>query len=822
MLKNYIKIAWRTISRNKANSIINVAGLAIGIASVLLIVFYVQDELKYDRFFKEGDQIYQVNMTGSDNGNEFMTGNTAPAVGPALVASFPEVETFARIFRPGDVMVRYEQGKEVLNYFTEKRILAVDSNFLQVFSYNVVKGDPATCLDKSNSIVLSEQTAKKYFGEENPIGKILLFDNEKTPFTVTAVLQNIRAQSSFEFDMLAPISSYPVVKKRNWNWSWLQVSTYVKLKDNLPANKAAIQSLEAKFPVMVKTYAFKRGQSYEDFVKKGGKLEYHLQPFTSVHLYAAGMGTASRLTTLGDIKYIRIFSIIALFIIILACVNFMNLSTAQAVKRAKEVGIRKVLGSLKKQLVKQFLIEALLYSAIATAVALILVLVLITPFNEVTGKDFSFNLVFKNYTLLFVTGIFLLTGLLAGSYPALYLTSFKPVIVLKGMKFFPSKGGNNFIRNGLVVFQFTISIILIIATLVVFGQLDFARNQNLGLNNEGVVVIANTDRLGNSEEAFRHELTKLNGVVNATVCSSIPTKVNFGDSYVAGSSNGDEPVDTEIGLSSFMVDENFIPTLQLQVLKGRNFSKNFRDSSSVILNETAAAEIGWKTPVGKLLDYPGNSQKFTVVGVVKDFSIESVRNKVAPFALFHTSSNTYNLGLSYVSVRLKQGSLDDKLKELENKWQSFAPNTPFDFSFLDSEFESQYRSEARMGTVVGIFTGVSLFIACLGLFGLATYTAQRRTKEIGVRKVLGASVQGVVALLSRDFILLVLLAAFIAFPIAWWSMNKWLEDFAYRINISWNLFITAGLSALVIALVTVGFQAIKAAIANPVKSLRNE
>jgi putative ABC transport system permease protein len=531
MFKNYFKTAWRNMQRNKVNSFINIAGLSIGMACVILIVMYVQDELSYDKFFKDADHIFQVNMTTMNNGVESTTGgNTAPKVGPTLVNSYPEIENYVRIYRPGDVMVRYEENAKAENYFTEKHVMAVDSDFLQVFNYHILQGDAATCLQKPNSVVITEATAKKYFGNSNAIGKVLLFDTDRKPFIVTAVLKNIPSQSSFQFDMLAPITAYAEVKKRSWNWFWLQVNTYVKLRDNVAVDKAAIAKLEAKFPAMVKEHAFEsHGQSFEEFVKKGGKLEYSLMPFTSVHLYANPMIVPARLTTLSDIKYVYIFSVIALFIIILACVNFMNLSTAQSATRAKEVGIRKVLGSVKAQLIKQFLTEAMLYSFIATLIALVLVLLLLQPFNGVAGKALVFSSIFSGNIWLFVLALCLLTGLLAGMYPAFYLTSFNPVTVLKGLKLFKNNLSNLFIRNGLVVFQFTISIALIICTIIVFKQLQYTQNKDLGLNKENVVVIANTKRLGNNEEALRQELTKQRGVIDASISSSIPTKVNFGD-----------------------------------------------------------------------------------------------------------------------------------------------------------------------------------------------------------------------------------------------------------------------------------------------------
>jgi putative ABC transport system permease protein len=824
MFKNYLKTAWRNMLRNKVNSILNISGLAIAMACVILILMYVKDELSYDKFFANADHLFQVNMTVADNGGPENTtgGNTAPAVGPTLKELFPEVESYARVYRPGDVVVRYNGTVKKENFYSEKNILAVDSNFLQVFNYQLSAGDAAKCLQKPDVVVLTEATAKKYFGEENPIGKVLLFDTDKKPFVVTAVLKNILSNASFQFDMLAPISAYGEVKKRSWNWGWLQVNTWIKLKNTGPVDGPSIAKLEAKFPEMVKARAFNKGQSYEEFTKKGGKLSYSLMPFTDVHLHAIPMQVPARLTNLSDIKYVYIFSIIALFIIILACVNFMNLSTAQSATRAKEVGIRKVMGSLKTQLIKQFLTEAMLYSFIATIIGILLVLFLLKPFNEVAGKSLEFHSILTGHIWLYILGLCLFTGLLAGLYPAFYLTSFNPVEVLKGVKLFRNNIAGLLIRNGLVVFQFAVSVVLIICTIVVFGQLKYEQRRDLGLNKENVVVIANTKRLGNTEESFRQELTRQPGVIDASISSSIPTRGNFGDGYVPEPTETDKPLSTDIGLSSFMVDNDFIPTLKMQILQGRNFSKEFNDSASVILNETAAKQIGWKEPVGKYLGYPGNSQRFKVIGVVKDFNIASFHELVEPFALFNNSSRTYNLHTSYISVRLQPGKINDQISRLEANWKSFAPATPFDFTFLDNEFDALYRSEQRMGTVFGIFTFLSIFVACLGLFGLSIFTAERRKKEIGVRKVLGASVQTVVGLLSGEFLKLVTIATLIAFPVAWFAMNKWLQDFAYKINMGWWIFFIAGASAMAIALLTVSFQAIKAAIANPVKSLRSE
>ena len=825
MIFNYIKITYRNITRNKVNSFINISGLAIGICCVILILFYVQDELKYDTFFKDAKRIYQVNLNGIFAGNEFTTDATPPPVGKALATAFPEVETYARVYRPGDEVVRYEGDKQAQSFFTETNILATDSNFLQLFNYPLKEGKANTSLQKPNSVVITEQTSEKYFGSQSPIGKFLLFGNDKTPFIVTGLLEKIPSQSTLQFDMLTSMSSYPLVKYFDWSWVWSNVGTFVKLKPNVANDAAAIKKLEAKFPAMVKQQAasaFDRiGQPFDAFIKKGGKWDFYLQPLTSMHLHSNGI--SSWHNNLGDMKYIYIFSAIAFFIIILACVNFMNLSTAQSAKRAKEVGIRKVLGSIKGQLIKQFLTEAILLSFISTVIAIVLVALLLKPFNAIAGKELQLESLFEGNNFLFVIALTLFTGLIAGSYPAFYLTSFNPVQVLKGLKQFKSNFGTLLIRNGLVIFQFTVSTALIICTIIVFRQLQYTRNQNVGFKKENVLVIANNGRLDQSDEIFRQELENLPGVVSASVSTNAPANGSFGDFYVPEQTGTKEQVAKDISLSSFMTDNNFIKTMHIELLKGREFSADFSDSLSVILNETAVKQIGWKEPLGKYIMYPGGKrEKYKVIGVVKDFNTQSFRTAISPFALSHSSSKSYDIGTSYIIARVKPGKISETLKGIEKNWKSFLPNTPFNYTFLDNSFDAFYRSEKRMGTVFGIFTMLSIFVACLGLFGLAAYTAERRTKEIGVRKVLGASVRDLVTLLSKDLVKLVIIASVIAFPVAGWAMNKWLENFVYKTDISWWIFAAGGLAAIVIALLTVGFQTIKAAIANPVKSLRTE
>jgi putative ABC transport system permease protein len=465
----------------------------------------------------------------------------------------------------------------------------------------------------------------------------------------------------------------------------------------------------------------------------------------------------------------------------------------------------------------------LLYSSISTVFALLVVAICLPLFNAVAGKALHFNSLFQSGIWLFILLLTILTGLLAGSYPAFYLTSFKPVAVLKG-GVFKKSFASQYIRNGLVVFQFTISIALIICTIILFQQLQFSQTKDLGLKKENVIIIPNAEKISaKDEETLRQELLSVPGVLNASISSSLPTMKSFGDTYIPDPSDTREKLVKDIMLNSFLVDEQFIPSLKIQMAQGRNFSKEFNDSTSVIVNETAVAQIGWKHPLGQFITYPGNNdQRFKVIGVVKDFDAESIRNSTSPFALFHFSSKTYNTGATYLVIRVDPQRTKFLLSQFEDKWKSFTSSVPFEYSFLDKSFEAMYNGEKRMGTVFGIFTALSIFVACLGLFGLSVYTADRRKKEIGVRKVLGASVQSVVALLSKEFVRLVLISAIIAFPLAWWSMNQWLQDFAYRIHIEWWVFALAIVLALFIAILTIGAQAIRAAVANPVQSLRTE
>lgn len=825
MKRNYLTIAWRNLVRNRVSSMINIGGLAIGLACVIFISLYIKDELSYDRFFNNADRIFRVNTHELMANSEFTAGQTPPAVGPALVNNIPEIESYTRIYKPGDQVIHFVRNGQK-GSLTEKNLLSVDSNFLQVFSYPLLAGDRTSCLNGPNSVVLTERAAKKYFGNSTPIGKNLGFDMYNKPFTVTAVLKDLPAQSSLQFDVLQSNLGMPPVKHFSWSWVWLQMDTYVKLRDNISTDDASIKHIEAKFPAMIRVQAataFKRiGQPFDAFIKKGGKYALELQHLTDVHLYSANIGTTFIVQS--DIKYVYIFAAIGLFIVLLACVNFMNLATAQSAKRAKEVGIRKVLGSERKQLVAQFMAEALVYTLIAALIAVVIVTLCLPAFNQLAAKSITLQSFFNFYAIAALFVLIIATALLAGSYPAFYLTSFNPAAILRGGGGAKSSAGGFFTRNALVVFQFTISTALIICTMIVYKQLLYNQSKDLGFNKENVLMIADAGRLGHSEESFRQELLRLPEVADASISTSMPTKNLFTDYYVPESTGENvSTADKNISLTSFIVDEAYVPTMKLKMVDGRNFSKDFTDSASVILNEYAVAQLGWKDPIGKTLTYPGgNNTKFKVIGVVKDFNAQSLHSAMIPFALFYTTSKTYDLGTSYVTVRIKPGDYNKAISNIQNKWKSFMPDNPFEYSFLDQEFDALYSSDQTVGKVFSVFTFLSLTVACLGLLGLAMYTAERRTKEIGIRKVLGASVQNVVAMLSADFLKLVIIAAVIAFPLAWWAMNQWLQNFAYPTEVNWWVFALAGAATALTALFTVSYQAIKAALTNPAKSLKTE
>ena len=810
------KIAFRNFRKNKFYGIINIAGLTVGMTACFLIVMYLQFEHGFDKFLNYNDRIYQVGVSASFGGNEFDTSNTPPPVGETLKSTFPEIESYTRHYMPGDIVMRYED-----QLYTESNVWMVDSNFLEFFSFPLLEGDKKNCLNGTKSIVLTSSMAHKYFGETPAMGKQVYLGDEV--YTVRGVLENLPRQSSLQFDLLMPIAASRQVNRFSWSWVWLQLDTYVRLQR--PLKDSELSSLETKFPPMVRQHAagaFERiGQNLEAFFAQGNRWELSLIPLSDVHLYTASI--SSRLTTKGDIRDVHIFGTVGLFILLLACINFMNLSTARSWGRAKEVGVRKVLGSARSQLIYQFLSEAMVYSMVAALGAISLVQVLLPAFNQMMNMQLGFDDLLKGWALATVFVLPLFAGLLAGSYPAIYLSNFKPVAVLKS-KLIREKGGHSRLRSGLVVFQFAISVGLVICTLVVLQQIHFSTSGYLGVDKENVLVVHNTHYLGERGKSFKNELLNLSGITMASISSDLPAGGAFGDFYIPDTDGHNPNPMEDLTLYSYMVDDGFIPTMGIVLLQGRNFDEaRGLDSLSVIINETTAKLIGWKNPIGQHLTYPGGqNQRYEVVGVMKDFHHQSFRQGIEPFALFHESSESYQLNQGFIAIKIKPGATRKVLDETKALWTAFAPDAPFQFSFLNEDVNAKYQSEERLGLVLSSFTILSIFVACLGLIGLIGYTTERRTKEIGIRKVLGGSVSGITAMLIKDFLQLVVIAALVAIPIAWFFMNRWLMDFAYHVDLQWWVFVLAGLAAIVLTFLTVSFQSVRAALANPVHSLRSE
>jgi len=808
MLKNYLKIALRNLWKNKGFSAINIIGLAAGLATCLLIMLYVMDELSYDKYNTKADRIYRVDGDLQFGGNHFILAVGPEPMGATLKKDYPEVEQYVRFRGYGGLLVK--KGNENVN---EGRVIYVDSTLFDVFTLPMIAGDPKTALKDPNTVVITEKIAQKYFNTTDVVGKTLTI-NDTSNLKVTGVIKNIPSQSHFNFDFFVSLNG----SIQSWevnSWISNNENTYIVFKKG-----ANPKVLESKFPAMVEKYMYPQALSLlntkkEDFIKSGNYARYSLTPLTSIHLHS---DKVAELGANSSIQYVYIFSAIAIFILLIACVNFMNLSTARSSNRSKEVGVRKVLGSLRSNLINQFLTESILISFIALILAMLLAWVLLPYFNQIANKEIGIGLFSRSWLLPSLVVLMLIVGSLAGSFPAFYLSAFKPIIVLKGKLAAGFK--RSWLRSSLVVFQFWISIILIIGTIVIYKQLNYIQNKKLGYNRDQVLVLENTDPLGSQSKAFENELQKVPGVLSVTMTGYLPTSDWRSDSPLFPEATLDQK--SAVSSQIWTVDENYIPTLGMQIVKGRNFSKQFlTDSSGVIINESAAKMLGFADPINKPLYYLTDISKkqiatYHIVGVVKDFNYNSLRQNVTPLALF------YGNQISKIALKINTANVKGLIAQIENKWKTMAPGQPFSYAFMNEQFNNLYRTEQRISQISITFSILAILIACLGLFGLVTYAAEQRIKEIGIRKVLGASVANLVGMLSKDFLKLVIISAVIAFPVAWWAMHKWLEDFAYRVQIGWWIFVVAGISALLIALLTVSFQAIKAALANPVKNLRTE
>ena len=807
MLRNYLKTALRNLWKNKGFSAINIIGLAIGLATCLLILIYVMDELGYDRYNVNADRIYRLDGEIKFGGNHFILAVAPAPTGPAMLRDFPEVEKEVRFRGYGGITVK-KGGQNI----REDAVIHADSTLFDVFTLPVLAGNPHTALMQPRTVVITEKIAKKYFNETQVVGKNLII-NDSIPYKVTAVIRDLPAQSHFHFDFYISLAESNEAK--NDEWLSNNFNTYVLLRKGTDPHK-----LEAKFHGMIVKYIGPMLQSavktsLDDFFKSGSYVGFSLTPLTSIHLHS---NKTAELEANGNIQYVYIFSAIALFILLIACVNFMNLSTARSSNRAKEIGVRKVLGSLRVNLITQFMIESVLISFISMLLALGLAWTLLPVFNDLAAKQMSIGLFSRPWLAPAILALVLVVGTLAGSYPAFFLSAFQPIAVLKGSVAAGFK--RSLLRNSLVVFQFGISIFLIVGTAVIYRQLGYIRNRSLGFNREQVLIVQNTYALGERIRAYKDDMLKLPGVEGATMTGFLPTSDYRNDNAFFFTPDIDPK--KAISMQNWNVDENYLPVLGMKLAAGRNFSKEFQtDSSGVVINEAAVRLMGVGDPVGRRL-YNLDDLKtkhvteYHIVGVVKDFNFNSLRQVVTPMGLFLKEER------GKIALRIHTTDLKRVVAQVGQAWNKMVPGQQFSYVFMDDEFNSIYKSEQRMGGISLSFSLLAIFIACLGLFGLAAYAAEQRTREIGIRKVLGATVGGIVQLLSKDFLKLVLVSAVITFPLAWWAMSHWLQDFAYRITIGWDVFALAAVLAVGIALVTVSFQAVRAALANPVRSLRSD
>lgn len=808
MLKNYLKSALRNMARRKGYSLINIIGLAIGMACCLLILMFVNDELNYDNYNENAERICRIAGSYRYGGRDFQFGTVSAPMAKVLIDEYPEVEDTVRFRGQGNFIVKFAEKS-----FTERRVIFSDPTIFNVFTIPLRQGEPKTALKDPYTLVLNKKTAEKYFGKENPLGKIIKLDNEKD-YKITGVFTDIPHNSHFHFDIIASLASL----EESCSPSWLRDNffTYILLKPG-----ASPKALEAKFPRLIKKYFAPElekqfGQSMETLINEGNvRAEFYLQPLLRIHLYSDLM---AELEANSDIKYVYIFSAIALFILVIASINFMNLTTARSAGRAKEVGMRKVLGSDRRQLIGQFLVESTVLSIIAMVIALVLVNLALPYFNSLSGKELPLADNYNGVMVLSMLVITLLTGLLAGFYPAFFISAFHPISVLKGQLKSGVKSGS--LRSTLVVFQFTVSIVLIIGTLVVMNQLNYIQNKKLGFDKDRVLILHNANLLDQQVQTFKNEMLKYPQIKNAAVSSYLPVPSARHGGAVSPEGQWDNETSTSTSVQNWTVDYDYITTLGMKLAAGRNFSRsNPTDTSAVIINQAAAKQFGWEKSLGKRLDRffgEGEIKSFTVIGVVEDFHFESLRNTIAPVLLYLGQTG----GL--ISFRINTDNIPGAIDLLRDKWEKFLPGQPFEYSFLDERFDQVYRTEQRLGKIFGTFALLAIFVGCLGLFGLAAFIAEQRTKEIGIRKVLGASIPSIIRLLSLEFVRLVAAATLIAWPLAYLIMNQWLREFAYKTSLSIWIFLAAGISAVTIALITVGYQSVKTALTDPAKCIQYE
>jgi putative ABC transport system permease protein len=788
MFKNYFKLAYRNITKDKAYSIINITGLAIGLASSILILLWVQNELSYDKFHKNAGQIYRI---ASDFGDSKTADNSA-GMPAGLKAEMPIVKNTVRLGQSLSTLLETGNKK-----FEEKKVFYADSSFLDIFSYPLVKGDRATALKQTDAILITQEMATKYFGNEDPIGKVIRADN-KDNVIVTGVLANIPANSDLQFDFILPMASLAKTfdDLKNNVWDNFNLLDYVQLDKSFDPSPSNLLKLEKQIDQIFKKHS------------PEAKAQFKLQPLTKIHLAPERLGD---LPGHGNAQYVNIFFIIAILILVVACINFMNLATARSARRAKEIGLRKVAGAVRGQLILQFLSESVFISFLSLLFALGIVCLFLPVFNELANRKLTID-VLNAKLWLSLFGIALLTGLISGSYPALFLSGFNPVKVLKGNV--RSMGGNLMFRNTLVVIQFMVSIVLLVGTVVIYNQLKFIKERNPGFEKANLLYMPMTGDIWNKQQAFKDKLAQNPLTSDFTLITDLPT--NLGGWTVSVNWDGKDP-HSQISAPVMAVNEDFIRTFRIKLAAGRSFSRAFKtDSNNYMINEKMASVMGLtaNTAVGKTFTAWGN--KGTIVGVVKNFNFKPVQQAIEPMFM------PFNKIGGYAVVRTLPGKNSATIQVLAKISQELNPAYPFKFDYLDQELSKLYKGEQQMGNIFNLFAILGIFISSLGLYGLSAFMAEQRTKEIGVRKILGASVLNLVYLLSSGITRLILIAIVIAVPLSWYAVNSWLSGFAYHINVSWVVFFTASLAALSIAWLTVSYESIKAAIVNPIKSLRSE
>ncbi|MEZ5043412.1 MAG: ABC transporter permease [Saprospiraceae bacterium] len=805
MIKNYFKIAWRNLLRNKLYSLLNIGGLALGLATCVVILLFVKNELSYDRFNEKADRMVRVVFRADIDGGKINEANVMPPTAQTLLNDYPEVEEATRLRSYGKPKVNIGE-----NTFKEGKFAFVDANFFQVFTLPLIKGDPQTALIEPNTIIISEKMADRFFGEEEPIGQVLNFQEWNQSYKVTGVMEEVPQNAHFHFDLFGSMAGLEEARKPSWMTS--EFHTYLVLRKGFD-----YKELEAKLPEVIEKYMGPQltqamGITLEQFRNKGNKIGLFLQPLTEIHLYSdVNLG----LEPGGDVRYVYIFSAVAFFMLIIACINFINLTTASATKRALEVGVRKVIGAPKRQLMGQFLTESVLLTFLALFAALALVQATLPTFNRLADKNLSFDLLADPILPIGLLVLGLVVGLVAGLYPAFFLAGFKPIAVLKG-KFSTDKSSAG-LRSGLVVFQFFVSTVMIVGTIVIYQQLAYIQHKKLGYDKDQLLVLPDTWMLGQQEEVFRQQILNDPRVLNATVSAYRPA------GYSANNNSMAYPDGKESDLMrtlEYRVDEQYIPTFGMKMAAGRNFSTDFStDSTAIIINQSAVTAFGWEDALGhtitRLKNNDGTKIVYQVIGVVEDFHFKSLHEPITPLLMVLGKS-------SGLTIKAKTADMNSLIASLQEQWTTLKPDEPFSYGFIDELLRETYLSEQKSGQILKIFSLLTILVSCLGLFGLATFTADQRKKEIGVRKVLGATEQQITWLLSRDFLKLVFIACLLAVPVAYWGMTKWLQDFAYRIEMEWWVFVLAGFSTGLIALLTVSYHAIRSALLNPVEALKTE